>query len=212
MNPEDSRATAERHNDDVDQPRSADEGQGQIEHSVDQHLQGNRPDGSVEAVASLKPPIAGHEQLQSEMPQVIVRVDEKGTVGPAVDELQQRDQQECCEMQWIQPRKSEHEKFAASDSPVGNRVAVLPKENETADAPEYAHPFEAMLVQKRENRIHRLTRPDEIRRLRDAPEYEMLIVKDEHGEGRHEAEQFESEQFVVVGRRIDTDPLRRRCR
>jgi hypothetical protein len=52
-------------------------------------------------------------------------------------------------MQWIQARKPEYEKFAAADLSVAYQIAVPPKKDEAADAPEYAYPLKAMDVKQR---------------------------------------------------------------
>jgi hypothetical protein len=66
-----------------------------------------------------------------------------------------------------------------------------------------------MNVKQRESRVQRLLRPDEIRALRNALEGKMLIVKNKDCDRRHEAEQLESEQFVVFGRGFNANPVRR---
>ena len=86
-------STAFRHTSDDNgvQPPRPRHAQHQEEPEIDQHLDRDRPDRSVEAEVLLAVPFARQEELREKMPDVVALVDEEASVQIEIHRLKQRD-------------------------------------------------------------------------------------------------------------------------
>ncbi len=74
------------------------------ENSVDQDFDRDRPNRSVKTDTAFEAPFAGHEDLQKEMPDIVVLIDEEIPMRVEIHRLQYRDDQQGSEVEWVQSR------------------------------------------------------------------------------------------------------------
>src|ERR1700690_2598744 len=99
------------------------------------------------------------------MRQVVPLIDEEIPPHVQIDRLQQRDEQKCDQMQWIEPREPKHKEFPAADGSLRDRVPILPEEDEAADAPEDPHAEGSGIVERLQEAIERQALRHETDRL-----------------------------------------------
>src|SRR5882724_2456081 len=129
------------------------------------------------------------------MRQVVLLINKEALVEAEINRLQQRDEQKRDQMQRVEPREAKHEEFPPPDGSIGDRVAVLPEEDEAADAPEDPYAIGARIVEGMQEAIKRQAFLHETDRL-VGDKAKVAIVEDQNRERSQEAQRLQSQQFI----------------
>ncbi len=89
------------------------------------------------------------------MERIIVLVHKEVSGELEVHRLKRGYEQKRHDVQRLEPREAQDEKSPSVEQAIRDRVAIFPKENEAADAPEYPDRIRAALVERAEKPIDR---------------------------------------------------------